>query len=67
MHLQYLKIEGQGQENLTGKGGQGQAKMPQLAAAHMGYAYQGAKSVCKPAASLPSLPRGPTQSAVSNA
>jgi len=34
MHLQYLKMVGLRQENLTEKGRQGQAKMPHLAAAH---------------------------------
>ncbi len=34
MHLQYLKMVRLGQENLTEKGRQGQAKVPHLAAAH---------------------------------
>jgi len=51
------------QENLTEKGqtGPGQDAPPGCSP------YQGAMRVCKPAARLPSLPRGPTQSAFSNA
>jgi len=59
MHLQNLKIVRHRQENRKGQTGPGQDAPPCCSQ------YRGAMSVYKPAARLPSLPRGPTQSAFS--